>query len=224
MNLTSVPSEVSKDLIPLINSLKSLRKTAEVRYGTTNFKYTPLDDILEKVKEDGNFAFMQPLGTMENGEQCIQCMLIHKSGFVIMSDPYKLKVKEGGKKQDEGAEITYSRRYCASSFLGIASDEDIDAQSEDEFSKSRGSGKAGNTSSRRNQTVKNSDSSANPETAKREALLLKFKEVANGKVTGGVDVQKVWDVIANENNGDTSYQNIKDVAKLEKIIEIVSKL
>ncbi len=220
----NVPSEVASDLIALVNSLGTLEKTSEVRYGTTNFKYVPLDDILGKIKENKNFAFMQPLGTMDDGSQCIQCVLIHKSGYTIVSDPYKLKVKDSGKKQDEGAEITYSRRYCAASFLGIASDEDTDAQGEEECSKSKAS--SGNKSSNKRQSTNKTTTSttSNTGTDKREALLLKFKEIANKKAADGFDVKKIWDVIAQENGGDTSYQNIKDVDKLEKIIKIVSEL
>lgn len=220
----NVPSEVASDLITLVNSLGTLEKTSEVRYGTTNFKYVPLDDILGKIKENKNFAFMQPLGTMDDGSQCIQCVLIHKSGHTIVSDPYKLKVKDGGKKQDEGAEITYSRRYCAASFLGIASDEDTDAQGEEEYSKSKASSISKSSNKRQSTNKAATNATSDPETNKRETLLLKFKEIANKKAADGFDVKKIWDVIAQENGGDTSYQNIKDVAKLEKIIEIVSNL
>ena len=132
MNLSKLSPEVAKDLIELVNSLSGLQKSAAVKYGATNFKYVPLDDILEKIKENHNFAFFQPLGSMSDNTPCIQCILVHKSGEVIASDPYRLVVKESMKKQEEGAEITYSRRYCAASFLGIASDDDVDAQKEKE--------------------------------------------------------------------------------------------
>ena len=64
-------------------------------------------------------------------------MLVHKSGNVIASEPYRLVVRQGGKKQDEGAEITYSRRYSMASFFGIASDDDTDAQTMEEFAGER---------------------------------------------------------------------------------------
>ena len=69
-----------------------------------------------------------------------------------------------------------------------------------------------------------SEINASNDVATREELLLKFKETANKKVSDGVDVQKIWSVISKENNGDTSYQNIKDISKLQNIIEIVSNL
>ena len=130
MDLTKISPEFARDLIELVNDLGSLQKTAAVSYGNTRFHYVPLDDMLAKIKQNGNFAFMQPLGIMQDGKPCIKCLLIHKSGESLVSDPYPLRIKEGAKKQDEGAEITYSRRYCLASFLGIASDEDTDANNE----------------------------------------------------------------------------------------------
>ena len=129
MKIDKLSKEFVTDLIPLINSLGNLEKTASVEYGDrtgkkTKFNYVPIDDMLAKIKENNNFAFMQPLGSMEDGTPCIQCILIHKNGESIVSDPYRLVVKQGGKKQDEGAEITYSRRYSMASFFGIASDDD----------------------------------------------------------------------------------------------------
>lgn len=131
MKLEKLSPEFVKDLIPLVNSLGNLPKTAAVSYGPTRFNYVPLDDILARIKADPNFAFMQPLGLMADGvTPALQCILIHRSGEILASDSYPLRIKEGAKKQDEGAEITYSRRYVASSFFGIASDDDTDANND----------------------------------------------------------------------------------------------
>ena len=129
-DLTKISPEFAKDLIELVNDLGDLQKTAAVSYGATRFHYVPLDDMLARVKANNNFALLQPLGVMQDGRPCIKCLLIHKSGEILASDSYPLRIKEGAKKQDEGAEITYSRRYCLASFLGIASDEDTDANNE----------------------------------------------------------------------------------------------
>ena len=130
MDLTKISPEFARDLIELVNDLGDLQKTAAVSYGATRFHYVPLDDMLARIKQNNNFALLQPLGVMQDGRPCIKCLLIHKSGESLVSDPYPLRIKEGAKKQDEGAEITYSRRYCLASFLGIASDEDTDANNE----------------------------------------------------------------------------------------------
>ena len=129
-DLTKISPEFAKDLIELVNDLGELQKTAAVSYGATRFHYVPLDDMLAKIKQNHNFALLQPLGVMQDGRPCIKCLLIHKSGEILASDSYPLRIKDGAKKQDEGAEITYSRRYCLASFLSIASDEDTDANNE----------------------------------------------------------------------------------------------
>ena len=133
----NVTPEVAKDLIELINSLKAIPKSSKVSYsvknGTTGgwskkeFSYVPLDSILEKIKENNNFAFMQPIGyDKELGKFGIKCVLIHKSGFTLVSDLYEVPVLENQKIQDEGAQITYRKRYSAGAFLGIATEEDTD--------------------------------------------------------------------------------------------------
>ena len=129
-DLTKISPEFAKDLIELVNDLGELQKTAAVSYGATRFHYVPLDDMLARIKQNHNFALLQPLGVMQDGRPCIKCLLIHKSGEILASDSYPLRIKEGAKKQDEGAEITYSRRYCLASFLSIASDEDTAANNE----------------------------------------------------------------------------------------------
>ena len=48
MVVDKIPEAVVKDLIPLVNSLGNLPKTATVKYGATNFSYVPLDDIMAK--------------------------------------------------------------------------------------------------------------------------------------------------------------------------------
>lgn len=133
MNFENLPKEVAVDLINLINNLKGLPKTCKVEYSVQtkkgdwvkkSFHYVPLDNILEKVKEDNNFCIMQPIGTNENGVTGIINVLIHKSGYVMKSLCYPINEKE--KIQDEGAEITYKKRYSIGAFLGLATEEDID--------------------------------------------------------------------------------------------------
>lgn len=133
--LENIDQEMAKDLIKLVNNLKGLEKTAKVEYNVKNkdtgkwtkkeFKYVPLDNILNKIKEDSNFALLQPIG-IYNEKVGIKCILIHKSGKYLESEVYPIKESESSKIQDEGAEITYRKRYSISAFLGIATDEDTD--------------------------------------------------------------------------------------------------
>lgn len=133
MDIKQVSPEFAEDFIKLVNGCKGITYNASVNYvnrksgNYTSFKYVTLDKIYLHVKSDGNFALIEPLGTNEQGESALQIVLIHKSGEAITSDYYKLRVPENGSKQDEGAAITYTKRYALGSFLGLCTDEDNDA-------------------------------------------------------------------------------------------------
>lgn len=137
IGLENLSPEIATDLIGLVNSLQKLQKSSNVKYyvqnkktgewNTKEFNYVPLDDILEKIKENGNFAFMQPIGFDKESQVVgIKCVLVHKSGKYLESDVFPIKTKEDMKIQDEGAEITYRKRYAAGAFFGIATEEDTD--------------------------------------------------------------------------------------------------
>lgn len=127
MNIEKLSPEFAKDLVPFLASLNDLPKDGAVKYGATKFRYSTLDIILDRIKQNNNFAFMQPLGYDENGTY-LQCVLVHKSGETIVSDKFPLFIRDGAKMQDVGSVITYLKRYSVSAFLGIASDEDNDGQ------------------------------------------------------------------------------------------------
>ena len=133
MNITNVSPEFAKDLIELINSCKGIKYNKKVKYTskktgqTTEFEYTTLDKIYAHVKSNNNFALLEPMGTNEAGQPAIQIILVHKSGEAITSDYYILNLPNNGSKQDEGAVITYTKRYALGSFLGISTDVDNDA-------------------------------------------------------------------------------------------------
>lgn len=132
----NITPEIATDLIELVNQLKGLEKSAQVNYSVKNrntgewmrkaFDYVPLDNILNKIKENQNFALLQPIGVDENGINGVRCILVHKSGHVFETSTYPFAVKEGAKIQDEGAEITYRKRYSLGAFLGMATEEDTD--------------------------------------------------------------------------------------------------
>ena len=129
MNITAVSPEFAVDLIGLVNSLKGIVRGETVDSGKFKFKYVTLDALLDKIKENGNFALIQPIGTDEQGESALQTILVHKSGQALTSDYYKLRVPENGTKQAEGSAITYTKRYALGAFLGISTEEDDDAGS-----------------------------------------------------------------------------------------------
>jgi hypothetical protein len=137
----NITKEVATDLIELVNQLRGLEKSAQVNYSVQNrktgewmhkaFDYVPLDNILNKIKENNNFALLQPIGVDENGVNGVRCILVHKSGHVFETNTYPFAVKEGAKLQDEGAEITYRKRYSLGAFLGMATEEDTDGNDDE---------------------------------------------------------------------------------------------
>lgn len=137
----NITPEIATDLIELVNQLKGLEKSAQVNYSVKNrntgewmrkaFDYVPLDNILNKIKENQNFALLQPIGVDENGINGVRCILVHKSGHVFETNTYPFAVKEGAKIQDEGAEITYRKRYSLGAFLGMATEEDTDGNDDE---------------------------------------------------------------------------------------------
>ena len=133
--LENINNEVATDLINLVNNIKGLEKSCKVEYSVQNkkgewtkktFNYVPLDDILNKIKEDNNFALLQPIGVDENGINGVKCILIHKTGHVFETNTYPFNATNSTKIQDEGAEITYRKRYSLGAFLGMATEEDTD--------------------------------------------------------------------------------------------------
>ena len=137
----NITPEIATDLIELVNQLKGLEKSAQVNYSVQNrktgewmrkaFDYVPLDNILNKIKENQNFALLQPIGIDEDGVCGVKCILVHKSGHVFETSTYPFTVKEGAKIQDEGAEITYRKRYSLGAFLGMATEEDTDGNDDE---------------------------------------------------------------------------------------------
>ncbi len=137
----NITTEIATDLIELVNQLKGLEKSAQVNYSVRNrstgewmkksFDYVPLDNILNKIKENQNFALLQPIGLDENGVCGVKCILVHKTGHVFETNTYPFDVKKDAKLQDEGAEITYRKRYSLGAFLGMATEEDTDGNDDE---------------------------------------------------------------------------------------------
>lgn len=134
MNIEKVSREFAVDLIELVNSCKGIKYNKKVKIQTKSgknleFEYTTLDRIYAHVKNNPNFALLEPIGTNEAGQPAVQIILIHKSGEALTSDYYALNLPHNGSKQDEGSAITYTKRYALGSFLGISTDVDNDANS-----------------------------------------------------------------------------------------------
>ena len=92
--------------------------------GEYEFSYAPLDSILEKVRpvlQKNGIWFVQ----FTEGHHLLT-RLIHTSGEWMESGQMPL-IAGSGSVQDFGSAITYAKRYSLSAMLGIASEDDDDA-------------------------------------------------------------------------------------------------
>lgn len=93
-----------------------------------NSKYAPLQDVLNLVRpllsKYGLSVIQHPSGDGVNIS--ISTMLLHESGEWIEFEPLVLKADKAT-PQGAGSAITYGRRYALSAVLGIASEDDDDA-------------------------------------------------------------------------------------------------
>lgn len=91
-------------------------------------KYSPLEEIVTTIKPHlakHGLSFFQST-TTEGDYICVTTLLLHTSGEYIESDPLKLPM---GKvtAQGAGSAVTYARRYSLCAALGIAAEDDDDA-------------------------------------------------------------------------------------------------
>jgi hypothetical protein len=94
-------------------------------------KYADLDEIIKAIRpamEKSGLSFIQNPAKDENGNIGVYTMLLHKSGEYIVFDPVLVPVPKKD-AQGIGAAMTYARRYSLGAALGIATDEDDDANS-----------------------------------------------------------------------------------------------
>lgn len=117
-------------------------KTGKIK-GTTKsgssyeyeYKYADLADVLQMalpILSSEGLAFSQP-NILVDGKLRVASRLMHLSGQWMESDG--VEMSEEGTPQAFGIESTYFRRYDGCSLLGIAPDEDTDAQMGDDRSR-----------------------------------------------------------------------------------------
>jgi hypothetical protein len=95
--------------------------------GGYEFNYAPLEAILAAITPalNKNGLFLsQPLGSDDQGH-ILTTVLGHESGAYLV-ERMRLSDPQGGKEQELGSIVAYRRRYCLS-ILGIASEDDDDA-------------------------------------------------------------------------------------------------
>ena len=99
--------------------------------GSYSFKYAPLDTIIDHVRKpltENGLWFIQTL-QQENGKYRLCTHLVHTSGQYIRSDAPLLV--DGSGSQAFASGLTYMRRYCLESVLGLCATDDDDANAAD---------------------------------------------------------------------------------------------
>jgi len=95
-----------------------------------NSKYAPLDEVISVVKEplaEQGLSFIQSTSSDQStGSITLTTLLMHSSGQWIESDQLSLKADKNN-AQSYGSALTYARRYQLSAMLGVASEDDDDA-------------------------------------------------------------------------------------------------
>ncbi len=91
-------------------------------------------DVCRKPLADNGLAVMQP-SRIDQGQAIVTTLLMHSSGEWISSE---IAITCQGKRpQEEGSALTYARRYGIAAMLGLASEDDDDAQAAQDATKSR---------------------------------------------------------------------------------------
>jgi len=120
--------KLTKALIVFQTKVYPIKKTKK---GVHNASYAPLDEVLEAIKfplAEAGISFVQfPCG---DGKLITQIM---HEGEWIRSSCYMKPVQDS--PQGRGAVISYQRRYALGAVLGLATEDDDDADSGSGYSK-----------------------------------------------------------------------------------------
>jgi hypothetical protein len=100
--------------------------------GTYNFKYATLDHIIEKIRGPltSNGLWFTQIIREDQGSFILDTRLMHASGQWIACQIPLIWDGQGGNQQF-GSALTFMRRYSLTSLLGIAAEEDDDANAAD---------------------------------------------------------------------------------------------
>ena len=133
-------TQISAALAKAQKDFKTPKRTKKAMVTQTRgYNYADLQDVYDAVRDPlaNNGLAITHLTQEFGGQVELVTMLIHESGEWFRSI-YPVKAK-AERPQEMGSAMTYARRYTVSALLGIASEEDDDAQSAQEASRSAGS-------------------------------------------------------------------------------------
>jgi len=121
-------NELAAALAKAQGEMENVKKTSENPYFKS--KYASLDAVWDTVRpilaKNGISVIQGPTRT-EGSDVGVTTMLLHSSGQWIRSS-LALPIGDKQTAQSVGSAITYGRRYGLSAMVGVASEEDDDAQ------------------------------------------------------------------------------------------------
>ena len=127
MNTSDSPrqSQLNKAFIKAQLEFETYKKDIKVAFKNVRYSYADLAslfDVCRDVLNKNGIGILQPLAKLPDSELAIlTTMLVHESGDCFESSyAFKPKIAE----KEFGSQVTYLRRYCLQSLLGIASEDD----------------------------------------------------------------------------------------------------
>jgi len=130
MNHSEQVNELSAALSAAQAEFKPVKKTGKNPH--LGNVYATLDDVIASVRDalgKHGLAFLQPLGNTPDGV-VLETVILHKSGQWLSTSAL-IPALAGNRGVNElqafGGALTYMRRYMLAAMLGVASDEDDDA-------------------------------------------------------------------------------------------------
>ena len=116
-------NELFAALLKFHKDCPEIKLDSEVSFGKVKFKYASLGGIIKTIKTkliENDLYFMHL-----SGNDGVRCRVFHSSGKFIESEPLKIAASNDAKQQ--GAAITYAKRYTLCAILGLSAEDDKDA-------------------------------------------------------------------------------------------------
>ena len=133
-SIGALAGALAKAQAELTNPQKSLTATIPAlfpREAEKTFRYAPLSaglDLVRKCLSQQEIAVVQTTAVdKEAGLVQLTTVLAHSSGEWMSSDWPVCQVSETAAPRRMGSALTYARRYCLFTLVGIAGEDDIDA-------------------------------------------------------------------------------------------------
>lgn len=131
--IDKIAQALAKAQAEITNPPRNREVTVKTKTGSSyKFKYATLDSIIDHVRgplTKHGIWFIQTLESDGAGRYRLVTTLTHESGQYITSETPLLVAGAGN--QEFGSALTYMRRYALTALLGIAADEDDDANHAD---------------------------------------------------------------------------------------------